>query len=252
MCADQGGRRHGRRGVPKCCVLAASHRTVCVPRPTSTVPWAQVSEPIGVHRTTGTARPPIESARSRQNGRVERPTAKLPNTPRSHESKHSTRDRRAAGTSARPYLVRPARWRSESPYIASAGKAGIGARFRILGNAPTRGCDERRTSGAHVTIGENRHDHPKELVGLLPPTFDPVYVDGAVVPYRSEGTGSSSSGSTSRTRRSCPSHRAPSSTTTSASSGPDETGDRPGGPWMTPTPWPVPHLTGAATSYVFA
>ena len=24
---------------------------------------------------------------------------------------------------------------------------------------------------------------PKELVGLLPPTFDPDYVDGAVVPY---------------------------------------------------------------------
>ena len=24
---------------------------------------------------------------------------------------------------------------------------------------------------------------PKELVGLLPPTFDPDYIDGAVVPY---------------------------------------------------------------------
>jgi hypothetical protein len=28
---------------------------------------------------------------------------------------------------------------------------------------------------------------PKELVGLLPPTFDPDYVDGAVVPYLQSG-----------------------------------------------------------------
>jgi hypothetical protein len=28
---------------------------------------------------------------------------------------------------------------------------------------------------------------PKELVGLLPPTFDPDYVDGAVVPYLLSG-----------------------------------------------------------------